>query len=74
MVGDIGVHRADHGNVVDHAADVGKQFTDFDSALPMFVESERRGERCPGLALGREVRGGQGLLRVFIQGRLGVNV
>ena len=72
MIGDVGHHRADHGDVVDVFGHVRKQFADFDAALAVFLELERRGKRGPGLALGQQVAARQLPARVFRQRRLGI--
>ena len=76
MVGDIGMHRADHADLVDHLRGVAKKLADLDAALTVLPEAERRLHGRAGLALGGEL-GGHGLAVVPGQHRLrieGVNV
>ena len=42
VIGDVGVHRADHADVVDHLGGVREQVADLDAALAVLLELERR--------------------------------
>ena len=56
MIGDVGVHRADHADLVDHLGGVREQVADLDAVLAVLAEPERRAQRGAGLALGGQVR------------------
>lgn len=56
MVGDVGVHRANHAQVVGVLGDARKQLADLDAALAVLLERKRRAKGRAGLALGREVQ------------------
>src|SRR5579859_3436400 len=77
VIGNIGVHRADHANIINALGHVGKNLADLDSALGEFFELELRREPGAGLALGLQILHGQRLAGVFFQrgfGIEGVNV
>ena len=57
VVGNVGVHRADHGDFVDARGDMREEFADLDTGLTVFFEFERRAERSAGFPLGLEVEG-----------------
>ena len=59
-------------DVVDVPGRVLEQLADLDAALAVLLELERRGERRPGLPLGRQVLRRQRLAGVFLERRLGV--
>jgi hypothetical protein len=61
MVRHVGVHRADHGDVVYVLGDVRENLGDFDTRLSMFLKLEGRPEAHTGLALGGQRGVGQGL-------------
>jgi hypothetical protein len=71
VVGHLGVHRADDGDVVDVGGGLREDLAHLDAAFTVFLELERRGKRGAGLALGAE-RFGQRLAGIFGQGRLGI--
>src|SRR6202035_617153 len=48
VIGHIGVHGANHANVIDVLGRVGKQFADFQTALAKLLEFERRWKCCTG--------------------------
>ena len=54
MIGHVGVHRADHGNVINARSDMREEVADFDAALAVLLEFERARKCSPGLALGCE--------------------
>ena len=66
MIGDVGVHRIDYGDIVHVLCGVAEQFTDVDPGLAILLELERRGQRDSGFALGFE-RDGQLLTVSFLQ-------
>src|SRR5260370_3261846 len=72
MVGAVGVHGADHGDIVDALAEVRKNLADLDAALSEFLELERRLQQVAGLTLGLEIGRGHGLAVVLGEHRLGV--
>ena len=72
VAGDVGVHRADHGDVVDRLGGATEDVADLDAALAVLVEFERRGEGGAGLALGRECAAGQQLAGIFVEHRFGI--
>ena len=72
MVRHIGMHRANHGNVVDRFCRVTENIADFNSALPILVELERRCEGGAGLAFRRKRTAGKRLTGVFGERRLRV--
>ncbi len=72
VVRHVGMHRTDHGNVVDVPGCLGKQFADLDAAGTVLLELERRRERRARLALGAQIAAGQFLAGVFLQRRLGI--
>ena len=49
MIGYVGVHRANDGDVVDVAGGAGEQFADLDAALPVLAAKRRR-KRPPRIA------------------------
>ena len=65
MVWHVGVHRANEADVVDRTRRVAKQVADFDAALPVFAELERRRERGAGRSLGRQRAAGQCFAGIF---------
>ena len=71
MVRDVGVHRANHAQIVGVFGDAGKQLANLDAALAVLLERERRAKGRAGLALGREVQR-NGLAVVL--GELGLRV
>ncbi len=71
MIGDVGVHRADHADVVDHPGRVREQVADFDPALAVLLELEGRAHGRAGLALGGQI-GRHRLAVVAVEHRLGV--
>jgi len=54
VIRDVRVHRADDADVVGVLRGVGEQLADFQAALAILLELERRRERGPGSALGAE--------------------
>ena len=52
MIGYVGVQGANDGDIVDAFTYVGKEFTDFDSALPIAFKLEWRTHCRPGHPLG----------------------
>ena len=70
VVGHVGMHRANDGNVVDVPGNVGEYLADFDAALAMFLEAKRRRKRRPGAPLGAQIRHRQLPAGVAQQGRL----
>jgi len=73
VIGHIGLHRADDGNVVNTLGDVRKDLADFDAALAVSLKFERGGHDRAGLAFGREVhRGRKFFAGVFRESRLGI--
>jgi hypothetical protein len=72
VVGHVGVHRADHADVVDRLRRVLEEFAHLDPALAVLGELEHRRKRVARLALGLEILGGQGLPGEAVQGRLGI--
>jgi hypothetical protein len=71
VVGDIGVHRADDGDLVDARGDMREEFADLDAGLPVFFERERRAVGGAGFALGLEIER-ERFAVVFVQRRFGV--
>ncbi len=67
VIGNVGVHRTNHGDFVDHLSDAGKQLADFDPALAAFVELEGRGHRRSRLPLRGQIGGRQRLAGVLRQ-------
>lgn len=57
MIGHLGLHGADDGDVVDVCGGFGKEFADFDSGLPVGSKAERRREGGTGFAFGQQVVG-----------------
>src|SRR6266481_3456847 len=55
MVRHIGVHRANHGDVIDVFGDVREQFTHLDSALAVFRKFEWRLKSGAGPPLGLQI-------------------
>ena len=75
VVRHVGVHRADDADVVDATRRrAAKMLADFDAALAVLLELERRGKRGAGLALGRQVADRQRLAGVLVERGLGSNV
>ncbi len=72
VIGDVGIHGADDATIVNARTEFGKDFADFDAALAVAVEFERRAEEAAGFALGFEIAGGHGLAAVFLEQRFGV--
>jgi hypothetical protein len=72
VIGNVGVHRADDGDVVDMLRRVRKQLADLDAAFAILLELKRRGECRAGLPLGAEVLGRQVLAGVFVERDLAV--
>ena len=70
MVGDVGLHGADHRDVVNALADVGKNLADFDPALAVALELEGRPHHRAGAALGDQMHAvGKFLAVVFVESR-----
>jgi len=70
MVWHVCLHGTDHRDVVDALADVGKNLTDFDPALTVALELERRPENGTGPAFGYQVHApGKFLAVVFVEAR-----
>src|SRR5229473_136572 len=42
MIRDVAAHRTDYAHIVDGFAQLGKNIADFDAALSIFLETERR--------------------------------
>jgi hypothetical protein len=73
MVRHVGSHGADHGDVVDALADVGKDFTNLDPAAPIALELEWRPESRAGAPFGLQVKVlGEFLAVILVEGRLGI--
>lgn len=72
MIGDIGVHGADHRDVIDALGDVLENLADFDAALAVFAELEWSWESGTGFTFGAEVFGGERFAGVFGERRFGV--
>ena len=70
----VGVHRADHAQVVDVPGDVRKQLADLDAAFAVPFERERRRQQLAALAAAvlRGQRLGQRFARVLGQFGLGI--
>ena len=64
----IRVHRTNHRDVVDVFRDVRKQFADFDAALAVFFEFERRLKGRAGAAFGRQIIHRQAVCRAAARG------
>ena len=71
MVGHLGLHGADDGDVIGMRRGFGKQFADFEATLAVAREAERRGQGTTSLPLGGE-RGWQGLAGIVGECRLRV--
>jgi hypothetical protein len=56
MIGDVGVHRANHADVVDAVPHVREDLADFDPALAPLPKRERRLERGARATLGLQVQ------------------
>ncbi len=69
VIGHLGVHRADDGDVVDVLSRAGENLAHLDPAFAVLLKLERRGERRPGLPLGPQ-RFGERLSGMFSQSRL----
>ena len=72
MVRHIGMHGADHGDIVNALGNMRENLRHFDAALPVLVELEGRAEAGSRLALGRKGGIGQGLAVILRQHRLGI--
>ena len=70
VVRDVGVHRADHADVVGARADVREELADLEAALAVALERERRLHQRAGLALGRDGAARQRLAVVLVEHRL----
>lgn len=55
MSGDVGSHGADHEEVIGALGDLGEEIADFETALTVFLEGERRAEGSSCFAFGFEV-------------------
>ncbi len=72
VVGNVCEHGPDHANVVDVFSHLGKEFADFNPALPVLFETERRSHEIAGLAFGLDVFPRHRLAVMFRQQRLGI--
>jgi hypothetical protein len=72
MVRDVRVHRTDHAKIVRTGAQVRKDFTDLQAALPMLIEPKGGFHQTPSLPLGLEIGSGRSLAIVLGKGRFGV--
>ncbi len=72
VIGNVGVHRADHAQLVGVLPQVREQLADLDAALTILLELERGSEGGSRLPLGPQVFVGQLLAVVAGQNRLGV--
>src|SRR5579862_7142563 len=70
VVRNVGVDRANEADVVGAFADVRKELADFDAALSVLLECERRLQERAGLSLSRHFAAGQRLAVVFLEHRL----
>jgi hypothetical protein len=72
VVGNIGVHRTDDGDIVDAGCDMREKVTDFNAAFSIFLEGKGRPESGPGFAFGRQIRLGERLAMKLVEHRLGI--
>ena len=65
---------ADHGQIIHHGPDVGKQLRHFDSRLAVLLEPERAAHQRPGIALAypHPTLAGEWLAMELRQHRLGI--
>ena len=67
MIGHVGVHRANHRDVVDALRDVRKNLTHFNAALSILLELVWGWKRRAGFAFGAEVFHRERFARVFCE-------
>ena len=72
VVRDVGVHRANHADVVGAGADVREELADLEAALAVARELERRLHQRAGPALGGHGAAGKRLAVILRQHRLGI--
>ena len=72
MIGHIGVHRANHRDVIDALRGMGEDFADFDSALAVLLKLERRRKSRARLAFRAQIRRWKRFSGVFVERRFGI--
>jgi hypothetical protein len=72
MIGCVGLHRADHADVVDVLSRPREDLADLDAALPILLKPKRGGQGGPGLSFRRQVSLRQHFAFVFLEKWLGV--
>ena len=74
MIRNIGMGGADNADVVDGLRGVFEEFADFDAALAVFFELERRRKSCAGFAFGFWILEREHFARVFFDRGEGIKL
>jgi len=72
VVGNIGVHRADHADVIDVLRGLVKEFTDLQTRFTVGLEFERRIHDVAGRPFRPQVFHRRGITVEFLERRLGI--